>query len=275
MHNMRIKKYNIPYIIIIAIFILIILLPVLSLLIMSFTEKWAWPDIMPKAFSLRAIQSIVKNKETLCVLIFSSTIISMGVASLSVVIGLMSARALAFYDFAGKRLFSFLTIMPFLVPATVFAMGIQLTFLRWGLGNSITGVIIVQLICTLPYAIRIIEDGYKALGLRLEEQARVLGASILKAFCMITIPNLMPVILSSFSMAYIVSFSQYFTTLIIGGGTVKTFAIVMVPYLSSGERNFASIYSVMFLGFNIIVFAILEMLVNRYNKGAEIEYYDS
>lgn len=38
---------------------------------------------------------------------------------------------------------------------------------------------------------------------------------------------LMPVMLASMSMSYIVSFSQYFITLLIGGGSVKTFAIVM------------------------------------------------
>ena len=71
-----------------------------------------------------------------------------------------------------------------------------------------------------------------AIGNKLEEQAKVLGANTFQAFTKVTLPILSPVILSSLSMSYIVSFSQYFLTLLIGGGKVKTFAIVMFPYLS-------------------------------------------
>ena len=95
----------------------------------------------------------------------------------------------------------------------------------------------------------------------------------LQAFFKVTLPNLFPVMLSAFSMAFVVSFSQYFLTLMIGGGNVKTFAIVMVPYLGSGERNFASIYSVIFLVIMLLVFGILEWIVGRFTKAQEVEYY--
>ena len=74
-------------------------------------------------------------------------------------------------------------------------------------------------------------------------------------------------------MAYIVSFSQYFLTLMIGGGSVKTFSIVMVPYLSGGQRNFASIYSLIFLVITITIFGVFEWIVSRFTKEQEVEYY--
>ena len=122
---------------------------------------------------------------------------------------------------------------------------------------------------------RLLEDGTRAVGTGLEEQARVLGAGPFQAFVRVTLPNLAPVLLSSFSMAYIVSFSQYFLTLIIGGGRVKTFAIVMVPYLSSGERNFASVYSLIFLTITIVIFGVFEWLVGHWTKEQDVAYYDS
>ena len=196
-----------------------------------------------------------------------------GGAFLSVVIGTMTARALECYDFFGKRLFSFMSMLPFLVPGTVFAMGVQITFIKCGLSGTVLGVIIVHLICSLPYAVTLMQDGTRAMGVKLEEQARVLGAGALQAFFKVTLPNLFPVMLSAFSMAFVVSFSQYFLTLMIGGGNVKTFAIVMVPYLGSGERNFASIYSVIFLVIMLLVFGILEWIVGRFTKAQEVEYY--
>ena len=71
----------------------------------------------------------------------------------------------------------------------------------------------------------------------------------------------------------IVSFSQYFLTLMIGGGSVRTFAVVMVPYLTSGERNFASVYSLIFLTIMTVVFGILEWMVGHFTKDQEAEYY--
>ena len=167
----------------------------------------------------------------------------------------------------------FFAIIPFMVPATVFAMGIQITFIKMGLNNSITGVVIAHLICSLPYGVRLLMDGTIAAGNKLEEQARVLGASSWQAFYKVTFPVLMPVILSAFSMSYIVSFSQYFLTLLIGGGQIRTFTIIMVPYLQSGERNIASVYSVIFLGITLFIFAGFEWLAGRTVKNQGSEFY--
>ena len=59
---------------------------------------------------------------------------------------------------------SFFTVLPFMVPATVFAMGIQVTFIRMGLNNTVVGVIIAHLICSLPYAVRLLQDGLRRWG---------------------------------------------------------------------------------------------------------------
>lgn len=160
-----------------------------------------------------------------------------------------------------------------MIPATVFAMGIQIIFIRLGLNNTVTGVIIAHLICSLPYAVRLIQDGMEASGKKLEEQARVLGASPVKAFVKVSLPILAPVIVSAVSMSYIVSFSQYFLTLLIGGGNVQTFTIVMVPYLQGGDRNIACVYSTIFLAVTLLVFTVFEALAKRWTKDGTGDFY--
>lgn len=267
------KRKNIWGNMIIGIFLFLVIVPLLTILVWVFTERWAWPSLIPQTFSLRAVEAVFRDRTELGKLFGSSMVISFTVAFLSVIIGTMTARALECYEFFGKKVFSFLSLLPFLVPATVFAMGIQVTFIKAGLSGTIPGVIIVHLICSLPYAVTLLQDGTRAMGTKLEEQARVLGAGPWQAFIKVTLPSLFPVMLSAFSMAYIVSFSQYFLTLMIGGGSVKTFAIVMVPFLAGGERNFASVYSLIFLTITIVVFGIFEWLVSRFVKEEEIEYY--
>lgn len=266
------KKNRINKIVLIIVGICI-LLPLLNLIIWAFTERWAWPDLLPQTYSFRAIKEIFSRKSEMIQLFISSIMLSMIVAILSVIIGIMTARAFVFYDFKGKRQLYFATLLPFLIPGTVFAMGIHVMFIKWGLSNSILGVIIVHLIYSLPYATRLLMDGTLAIGNKLEEQAKVLGATSFQAFTKTTLPILSPVILSSLSMSYIVSFSQYFLTLLIGGGKVKTFAIVMFPYLSGGDRNMASTYSLVFLGITIIIFGVFQLIVSRINKNISTDFY--
>ena len=173
------KKNKINKIILVIVGICI-LLPLLNLIIWSFTERWAWPDLLPQTYSLRALNEIFSRKEEMTKLFVSSIVLSMIVAMLSVIIGMMTARAFVFYDFKGKRQLYFVTILPFLIPATVFAMGIHVLFIKWGLSNSILGVIIVHLIYSLPYATRLLMDGTMAIGNKLEEQAKVLEQILFK-----------------------------------------------------------------------------------------------
>jgi len=268
------KKKSIWGSLIIAIFILLIMVPLLTIVVWVFTERWAWPNLIPQIFSTRAVEAVFRDSKELAQLFFSSVLISLVVAFFSVVIGTMTARALECYEFPGKKVFSFISLLPFLVPATVFAMGIQVKFIQAGLSGTIVGVIIVHLICSLPYAVTLLQDGTRAMGTRLEEQARVLGAGPWTAFMKVTLPNLFPVMLSAFSMAYIVSFSQYFLTLMIGGGSVKTFSIVMVPFLTGGQRNFASVYSLIFLVITITIFGVFEWIVSHFMKEQEVEYFE-
>ncbi len=270
---MKNSKHQILKKIILILVSFFILIPMANLLIWVFTERWAWPDLVPQVFSIRALREVLGNRTFLMKTVLSSVLISGVVAVLSVIIAIMTARALVIYEFKGKGLFQFLSILPFLVPATVFAMGIHVSFIRWGLSNNILGVIVSHTICSLPYAIQLLMSGTKAVGTRLEEQARVLGANPMKAFFKVTLPLLTPGILAGMSMAFVVSLSQYFLTLLIGGGQIQTFAVVIFPYLQGGDRNISSIYSIIFLTITLTIFALLDWVIERINKNIKVEYY--
>ena len=179
---------------------------------------------------------------------------------------LLTARAVALYRFAGRELVRFGSFLPLLIPGSVFAIGIQLVLLRLHLADTVTGVLLVHLVAAVPYSIIILLDVTTTLGDSLEQQAAVLGAPPLRAFCSVSLPQLMPGVLSSFSMAFILSYSQYFTTLIVGGGRVKTISLVLVPYIQSGDRALASVYTVAFVGSALLIFFLLELLIHHVQK---------
>lgn len=243
-----------------------ILVPIVILLIWTFTSQWSWPNLLPTTYSLRAIKEVFAPYAKVFSTLFSSILLSLSVAILSAIVGTMTARALVFYNFSGKGLIDFLSISPNLVPSTVFAMGIHVIFIRMSLADTVLGVILVHLIYTLPYSINIMKDLTQSIGMQMELQAYVLGASSLKSFIYITLPLLTPGILTSISMAYITSFSQYFITLLIGGGTVKTFSVLMVPLIAKGDRSLSSAYALVFVISTLLVFVIVDKIIKKTSK---------
>ncbi len=249
-----------------------VVIPLLIVVVWAFTSAWPWPELLPQSFSDRGVVELFGTSKELGAMLATSVGISLAVAALSCVVAAMASRALAFHRFAGKEVFRFSTVLPFLIPATVFAMGVQVLFLRAGLANTVTGVILAHTIVALPYAITIMSEVTVAAGQRLEQQARVAGAGPMRAFWHVQLPLLAPGLLSAASLAFITSFSQYFLTLLIGGGAVKTFALVMFPYLASGDRTIASAYGVVFMVVTFGVFFLFEVVLKRFMAG-KAEYF--
>ena len=91
----------------------------------------------------------------------------------------------------------------------------------------------------------------------------MLGADPLRAFRSVTLPALMPACISVLAMSYLISFSQYFLTLLIGGGRVRTFTVLMVPFLQGGDRTLAGAYTSVFLGVTLVVFLVFHTVTKK------------
>ena len=245
---------------------IIIFLPVAVILMWTVTARWPWPGLLPESYTWRTIEELLFGSNSPAEILISSVILATLVAVLGTLIALMTARATEIYKVRGRRAVGIAALLPLVVPGTVFAMGIQVSLIRMHLNDTITGVVLVHLVAALPYCVTIMMDVTAAVGNSLEEQAAVLGAAPFRSFADASLPQLIPGILSSASMAYIISYSQYFTTLLAGGGKIKTLALVLVPYIQSGDRALASVYSVIFVGSALIVFFLLEAAIHRIMK---------
>lgn len=243
-----------------------IFLPMAVVLLWSVAGRWPWPLLLPESWSLRTVKELLFGSASLPKLLLSSISLALVVALLGTVTGILTARATELFSFRGKKLVHLFSFLPLLVPGTVFAMGIQITLIRLGLSDTVAGVVIVHLIAAVPYCITIMTDVTRAVGSKLEQQAMVLGAGPVRAFFQVSLPALMPGILSSMSMGFILSYSQYFTTLMVGGGRVKTIALVLVPYIQSGDRSLSAVYSVAFVGSALLVFFLFETLIHYARK---------
>ena len=246
-----------------------VLLPIVVLFIWCFAGSWMYPDLLPDEWTLRGWTTIFEMNNDLPQTIALSVGISLAVAVISTAASFFIARALALYEFKGKRVVDFLALVPLCMSATALAMGVHVYMLRAGLANSVVGVVLVHLIIVMPYSIKLLTDPLRLMGTRLSEQARNLGAGGVRAFFSVELFPLLPSLLASVNLGFIVSFGQYFLTFIIGGGKVVTLAVVMASWISASDRTLAASYAVVYLIVTLLVFALIDLvgkLVSRRRK---------
>lgn len=251
---------------VVALAMLNVIFPLLILVVWCFVSAWPFPQIIPTAWTLRGIAQLFGPHSDLGQILFSSLLISLIVAFLAVVLATLAAQAFTNYHFPGKRLLDFLVLLPIIVPATAFGMGVHVLFIKIGLTQTVTGVIIVHLMCAIPYSIRIMTDVTGVLGRSLMEQALVLGSSPLKAFFQVAMPPLLPGMVAAASMAFIISYGNYFLTLLLGGGQVKTLATVMVPVIAGGDRTISAAYAVFYVLTAFLVFLLFDLIGRKLTK---------
>lgn len=243
----------------------LVALPLAIIAVWAFTDAWPWPDLWPQQLSARGIEQALSGRQNAGVQTLAlSIVIAAATAVVSTAAAALACRALCHFQWRGRSAFQFAALLPFIIPSTVFAMGVQVVFLQAGLARTVPGVVLAHSIVALPYAIIIMTDITRAAGTRREDAARTLGAGTWQMLRHVTIPQLLPGILSSLSMCYIMSFSQYFLTLLVGGGKVQTFVLTLFPYLTGGDRTIACAYSLVFLAVTFAVFLLFEVMLKRF-----------
>lgn len=256
----------------VVVHVLVVVAPLLIVALWAGAAAWPWPALIPTAWTTRGIELVLSSGLECLGL---SVGIAMASAAVATLVATAAARAVVCHRWLGRQLFRFGVLLPFLIPTTVFAMGVQVAFIRLGLAGSVGGVILAHTVVALPHAVAIMVDATAAAGTRLEEAARSLGASPLRAFDSVTLPLLVPGLVTSLSMGYILSMSQYFLTLLVGSGQVKTFALTLFPYLSGGDRTVAGAYGLVFILATLVVFFGFEALMRRLRVAPVRELYGS
>jgi multiple sugar transport system permease protein/putative spermidine/putrescine transport system permease protein len=165
---------------------------------------------------------------------------------------------MARFPFRLKRLVEIFILAPIIIPGLVVAVGIGQVFLVLGLGYSVPGVILVQIVGTLPLMIRLMTAALETIPDDLIHAARSLGASTVGIVIHIILPLATPGLLAGGLMSFIGSFEEFDKSFIVGAPVVQTLPIKLYMYLDpySMQLPLASIVSFILLLPALIVFVI-------------------
>jgi len=238
--------------------------PLILLVMLAIGVSWQYPLLLPKAFSPEYFRYALFNAPYTLKAVSTTILLALFVSLLTLAVAVPAAKSLALYHFRGKEIIKLLVLAPLIVPAISVTTGIHISMIKLGLTGSFIGVALIQCVFTLPYAIRIMTNVFEIIGDKYEKQATVLGANAALIFFKITLPVIMPGIISAMTLCFTVSISQYITTFIIGGGRIMTVTMLLVPFFQSGELQLMSVYSVMLVATALLSLFFIEFVVRRF-----------
>lgn len=239
-----------------AFLIVWLILPLVPLAIWSFARGWRFPDILPKEWSLQAWEFALSARSGVLESLGVTALIAVLATMLSILVGVPAGRALGLYKFRGKGLVELVILAPVIVPGIAVALGLHSVFIQLGLTNTLAGVVLVHLVPTVPYMTLVMAGIFANFDQTYEQQARSLGASALQTFWHVTLPAIMPGILVGGLFAFLVSWSQYVLTLLIGGGRVITLPLLLFNYASAGRNDLTGAIGIIYIlpGLLILLF---------------------
>lgn len=236
-----------------ALLITWLVLPLVPLAIWSFAKGWFYPSLLPKVWSLRAWEYTFSDTSGVIDSLWLTIGISLAATVLSILVGVPAGRALGMYQFRGKSVVELLILAPMIVPGIAVVLGIHSIFISLGLTNTVSGVILVHLIPTIPYMVLVMAGIFSNYDPAFESQARSLGASPLKTFWYVTLPAIMPGIIVGGLFAFLVSWSQYILTLLIGGGRVVTLPLLLFNFATSGRNDITGAIGMIYILPGVII----------------------
>jgi putative spermidine/putrescine transport system permease protein len=232
------------------------ILPLVPLVIWSFAHGWRFPDVLPAEFTLSAWSFAWSDASG----VLASFGVTAGIAAATtlaaLVIGLPAARALGMHEFRGKLLVQTLILAPVLVPGIAIALGLHGVFLALGLTNSILGVVLVHLVPALPYMILILSGVFSAHDVDFEDQARSLGAGPMQTLWHVTLPAILPGVVVACLFTFLISWSQFLLTLMIGGGRVVTMPLLLFGFATSGRNDLTGAIALIYILPGIVLLCV-------------------
>lgn len=240
-----------------------IVVPLLVVVATSFTASTfiAFP---PNGFSLRWYQEVLADARFLRALGISLRIALIACA-VTTVIALLAGVALERYRFRGKAALHSLFTMPLIVPMVVLAIGALFMFSSLGIARTVSALVLAHVVITLPYALRLLVTALSVLDRDIERSAVILGASDPRVFFDITLPQIVPSLIASVILTFLVSVNNAILAVFLSGTRTETLPLLMFNLTENAVSPAISAMAGLVL---LITFAFLVLLERLFGLDA-------
>ncbi|HYG88632.1 MAG TPA: ABC transporter permease subunit [Azospirillum sp.] len=191
----------------------------------SFATRWlgTW---FPAGWTTRWYFSAWEEFQLWDVLLVTMEVV-LAVVLLSLLLGVPAAYALARREFGGKKLLTLLFLLPLLVPPITYGIPLATVLYQVHLAGTMTGVILANLVPTVPFVILVMTPFIEQIDPKLESAARVFGANTFKVFAYVLVPLLAPGMLAAGLLVLVRTVAMFELTFLTAGPSSQTLVVAL------------------------------------------------
>ena len=237
-----------------ALIMLLLVVPTLIVIPMSFSDS-QYLEFPPETWSVRWYNEYFESAKWM-----RATVTSLQIGVLTMLVatplGTMAAYALFVSGHQAARAVFMFLLTPIIVPVILIAIGTFYAYGRLGLNNSITGLVLAHTALATPLVMIVITAALRTYDLNQERVARSLGATRLRAFFVITLPQIRFSVMTAALLSFLTSFDEVIIAIFVSGGVNAT----LTKHMFSALRDFidptiAAISTIMILVSTLLLLA--------------------
>lgn len=234
--------------------------PLVVVAIVSINEN-RYMDFPPQGFSLAWYGALWTDAEWRDAIV-TSLVIATASAALAVAVATPLAYVLRAYRIRLTPLLYSLGILPFLLPPVITALALQVFWNATGHVGRIENVIIAHGIFFSTLPLIAISLGMETMDPALREAAQTLGANPRATFRTITLPLLVPSMVTGYAAAFVLSLNEYIISFLVAGFSVQTLPIKIFNSLRYGFTPTIASVTIVFIVVAATVFTFAAMFGN-------------
>ncbi len=235
-------------------------LPILVVVVYSFNESRLTSTF--EGFSLKWYALLFKDKNMLNALL-NSVILALSSSLLAAIIATSAALSFKKTRLAGKHLIEKASLLPLIIPEIILGMVFMAFFSLMGFRFGFATLIIAHTAFCIPYVYTQVSAKLEMLDSSFSEAARDLGASGLCAFFTVTLPLILPAILSGMFLSFAMSFDDVIISVFCTGSSVNTLPVMVYTQLKTGVTPQINALCTIMLAITLLFYTISAIIKNK------------
>ncbi len=208
-----------------------IYIPIIVMVVFSFNDQkknYYWVG-----FTLKWYQKLFTNSSFLQFL-ENSLYIAISATIISVVIGTIGAVGLVRFEFKLKKVINNSLYIPIVIPEVVMGISLLMLYESIRLPLGFAAIIIGHSTFCIPFVVIIMRGRLAGMDLSVEEASMDLGATRFVTFFRVTLPMLVPGILSGAFMSFTLSIDDVIISNFVSGPTTTTLPVKILSMVKMG-----------------------------------------
>ena len=256
------KKWKWPKVYL-AVLTILMYLPLVMVVIFSFNESRLSASFT--GFSLKWYEILAQDRD-LKEALMNSIVLGVLSCGISAVIGTLGAVGLARVNYRSKGMMEYLSTIPIMIPEIILGMVFLVFFSLLNLPFGMITLVIAHTTFCVPYIFMMVKARLVGIDKSLEEAARDLGAGSVRTFFDITMPLIMPAVLSGSLLAVAMSFDDVVISIFVNGPRLNTLPVKVYAQLKTGVTPEINALCTIILAVIILVLGLSSLIAKKTQK---------